>query len=66
MSADIYDEGLHNIINIDFSPIVVKAMQERYKDKIGMQCMVNSLSVLDQSSQTNGHAPNGVSRWGFQ
>lgn len=41
MSEDIYDGGLHNITNIDFSSIVVKAMQERYKDKIGMQCMVN-------------------------
>jgi len=33
MSEEMYDEGYQHITNIDISPIVVKAMQEKYKDK---------------------------------
>jgi hypothetical protein len=39
MSEDIYDDGYHNITNIDFSSVVVKAMQDKIKDRVGMQCM---------------------------
>jgi hypothetical protein len=41
MSDDLYNEGFTNQINIDFSPVVIKAMQEKHKDKPGMQCMFN-------------------------
>jgi len=33
MSEEMYDEGYQNIVNIDISSIVTKAMQEKYKDK---------------------------------
>jgi len=29
----MYDEGYQNIVNIDISSVVIKAMQEKYKDK---------------------------------
>jgi hypothetical protein len=46
MSEDLYNEGLVNQINVDFSPVVIKAMQEKYKDKPGMQCMFRNASVM--------------------
>ena len=33
MSEDMFDEGYINISNIDISLTVVKAMQEKYKDR---------------------------------
>jgi len=33
MSEEMYDEGYQNIVNIDISSVVIKAMQEKYKDK---------------------------------
>eukprot|EP01017_Pseudomicrothorax_dubius_P000311 TRINITY_DN0_c1537_g1_i1.p1 TRINITY_DN0_c1537_g1~~TRINITY_DN0_c1537_g1_i1.p1 ORF type:complete len:223 (+),score=60.38 TRINITY_DN0_c1537_g1_i1:46-714(+) len=33
MSEEMYDDGYQNIVNIDVSQIVTKAMQEKYKDK---------------------------------
>merc|ERR1712110_891240 len=36
LSEEMYEEGFHNITNIDISMIVIKAMQEKYRDKPGM------------------------------
>ena len=33
LSEEMFDEGYQNIINIDISQTVIKAMQEKYKDK---------------------------------
>ena len=33
MSEEMYEEGFQNIVNIDISSVVIKAMQEKYKDK---------------------------------
>merc|ERR1712151_880780 len=33
LSEEMYEEGFHNITNIDISMVVTKAMQEKYKDK---------------------------------
>ena len=33
MSEEMYDEGYQHIMNVDNCDLVVKAMQERYKDK---------------------------------
>lgn len=33
MSEEMFDEGYQNIVNIDISSVVTKAMQEKYKDK---------------------------------
>merc|ERR1712107_559004 len=36
LSEEMYEEGIHNITNIDISMVVTKAMQEKYSDKPGM------------------------------
>mmetsp|Transcript_50481 Transcript_50481/g.99718 ORF Transcript_50481/g.99718 Transcript_50481/m.99718 type:complete len:212 (+) Transcript_50481:89-724(+) len=36
LSEEMYEEGFHNITNIDISMVVTKAMQEKYRDKPGM------------------------------
>eukprot|EP00746_Dinoflagellata_sp_MGD_P160415 gnl/MRDRNA2_/MRDRNA2_87151_c0_seq1.p1 gnl/MRDRNA2_/MRDRNA2_87151_c0~~gnl/MRDRNA2_/MRDRNA2_87151_c0_seq1.p1 ORF type:complete len:214 (+),score=49.96 gnl/MRDRNA2_/MRDRNA2_87151_c0_seq1:86-727(+) len=36
LSEEMYEEGFHNITNIDISLVVTKAMQEKYRDKTGM------------------------------
>merc|ERR1712093_206756 len=36
LSEEMYEEGYQNITNIDISNVVIKAMQEKYKDKTGM------------------------------
>jgi ubiquinone/menaquinone biosynthesis C-methylase UbiE len=36
LSDELYDEGVKNITNIDFSPVVIKQMNERSKDKSEM------------------------------
>mmetsp|Transcript_5263 Transcript_5263/g.4449 ORF Transcript_5263/g.4449 Transcript_5263/m.4449 type:complete len:225 (-) Transcript_5263:84-758(-) len=33
MSEEMFDEGYTNIMNVDISSVVIKAMQEKYKDK---------------------------------
>lgn len=37
MSEEMYDDGFINIMNIDYSQVVVKAMQEKYSDKPTMR-----------------------------
>jgi hypothetical protein len=39
MSEDLSNDGMSNITSIDFSPVVIKSMQEKYKDRTGLQCM---------------------------
>jgi SAM-dependent methyltransferase len=39
MSEELYNDGFSNIVNVDFSPVVIKSMQEKCKDKNGLQCM---------------------------
>eukprot|EP00929_Paragymnodinium_shiwhaense_P036350 TRINITY_DN19493_c0_g1_i1.p1 TRINITY_DN19493_c0_g1~~TRINITY_DN19493_c0_g1_i1.p1 ORF type:complete len:235 (-),score=56.06 TRINITY_DN19493_c0_g1_i1:343-969(-) len=36
LSEEMYEEGYQQITNIDISNVVVKAMQEKYRDKPGM------------------------------
>jgi len=36
LSEEMYEEGFHNVTNIDISLVVTKAMQEKYRDKTGM------------------------------
>ncbi|CAE8581181.1 unnamed protein product [Polarella glacialis] len=36
LSEEMYEEGFHNINNIDIAMTVVKQMQEKYRDKPGM------------------------------
>ena len=32
-SADLYDDGYHDITNVDISDVVIKQMQEKNKDE---------------------------------
>lgn len=38
LSEDMYDDGFHNIVNIDFSKTVIENMTEKCKDRAGMEC----------------------------
>lgn len=38
LSKDMYDDGYHNIVNIDFSKTVIENMAEKCKDCVGMEC----------------------------
>ncbi|KAF9580504.1 hypothetical protein BGW38_002833, partial [Lunasporangiospora selenospora] len=37
LSADMYDDGYHNIVNIDYSKTVIQNMAEKCKDRVGME-----------------------------
>eukprot|EP00357_Protocruzia_adherens_P019331 CAMPEP_0115005726 /NCGR_PEP_ID=MMETSP0216-20121206/20057_1 /TAXON_ID=223996 /ORGANISM="Protocruzia adherens, Strain Boccale" /LENGTH=214 /DNA_ID=CAMNT_0002372135 /DNA_START=40 /DNA_END=684 /DNA_ORIENTATION=- len=36
MSEEMFDDGFQNLTNIDISSVVIKDMQEKYADKVGM------------------------------
>ena len=38
MSEEMYDEGYKHIVNIDFSPVCIAAMKEKYKGREGLSC----------------------------
>ena len=40
MCSDLYDQGFKSQINLDFSSVVIKQMQDKYHGKAGMQCMI--------------------------
>ena len=46
MSEELYDDGFRNQINVDFSSVAIKQMQERYQSNVGMQCMLIVLICL--------------------
>lgn len=41
----MYDDGYHNIVNIDFSKTVIENMAEKCKDRVGMECKQKSQSA---------------------
>ena len=53
-SADLYDAGFTNVVNIDFSSIVIENMRERNQDRPGMEWKVcfylSEIWVLESSS----------------
>ncbi|TIB95233.1 hypothetical protein E3Q18_03872 [Wallemia mellicola] len=40
LSRDMYDDGYHNILNIDhqYSPVCIEKMREANIDRVGMEC----------------------------
>lgn len=44
MSEELYDDGFKTQVNVDFSNVVIKQMQQKYQDRVGMQC--TSLQVI--------------------
>merc|ERR1712118_37277 len=47
LSEEMYEEGYHNISNIDISLTVTKAMQEKYQDKAGMSYQQMDCRAMD-------------------
>jgi SAM-dependent methyltransferase len=47
LSEEMYEEGYHNISNIDISLTVIKAMQEKYQDKAGMSYQQMDCRAMD-------------------
>ena len=39
MSEDLVNDGITSVTSIDFSPVVIKSMQDKCKDKPGLHCM---------------------------
>ncbi|CAG8442169.1 10345_t:CDS:10 [Acaulospora morrowiae] len=51
LSEDMYDEGYHNIVNVDFSETVIENMKNRCVDRTGMTWLVmdiRDLKFLDE------------------
>ncbi len=38
MTEEMHDDGFKHIVNIDFSPVCVAAMKEKYKGRDGLTC----------------------------
>lgn len=38
LSEDMYEDGMKNITNVDFSKVCIKAMNDKYKGKESMHC----------------------------
>lgn len=38
----MYDDGYHNIVNIDFSKTVIENMSIKCQDRVGMECKEDS------------------------
>ena len=48
-SADLYDEGYHNIVNVDISSVVVAQMHEKHKeDRPKMHWVVMDITEMDE------------------
>jgi len=52
LSEELYEEGYHNITNIDISGTVIKAMQEKYRDKPGMSYKQMDSRALEMPEAT--------------
>mmetsp|Transcript_55385 Transcript_55385/g.108420 ORF Transcript_55385/g.108420 Transcript_55385/m.108420 type:complete len:223 (+) Transcript_55385:253-921(+) len=51
LSEEMYEDGFHDITNIDISTIVIKNMQEKYQDKPGLSFMqLNALDMKEKFS----------------
>ena len=47
-SPDLYQAGFQNIVNIDFSSVVIERMQTQHADKSKMEWKVADMTKLDQ------------------
>lgn len=53
LSVEMYEDGFQNILNIDYSDVVIKKMREKYALLIGMEWQVMdicNMSMLEQES----------------
>lgn len=49
LSEEMYDEGFTNITNVDISNVVIKAMQDKYKEKQGMSFAQMDVKALENA-----------------
>ena len=52
LSEEMYDDGYKQIINIDISNVVIKAMQEKYQDRTAMSFKHMDCRTMDFEKQT--------------
>ena len=52
LSENMYEDGLRNITNVDFSPFIVKIMADRYKDR-GYQIKYLEMNILEMKEFLN-------------
>lgn len=48
LSVDLYEDGFHRIVNVDYSDIVINKMKERYSSLTDMEWRV--MDICDMSS----------------
>lgn len=46
LSEDMYNDGYRNIVNIDFSPVVIENMKQKCKDLAEMEWMVMDITSM--------------------
>ena len=51
----MYEEGYHSITNIDLCMTVIKAMQEKYRDKPGCLTAVRQLVAMTRHVERKVH-----------
>ena len=47
ISAEMYEDGYHKLVNVDFSPVVIEQMQRRYESLSEMTWHVMDIKKLD-------------------
>lgn len=52
ISANMYDDGYKNLVNMDFSPVVIDQMARRYEDRPDMTWHVMDIKHMDFEDNT--------------
>jgi len=47
MGEEMYEDGYTQIMNVDISMVCIKAMQEKYRDKVGMQFQQMDMRAME-------------------
>lgn len=47
LSEEMYEDGYTQIMNVDYSLVAIKAMQEKYREKAGMQFVQMDLRAME-------------------
>lgn len=47
LSEEMYEDGYTQIMNVDYSLVAIKAMQEKYREKVGMQYVQMDLRAME-------------------
>jgi len=47
LSEEMYEDGYTQIMNVDYSLVAIKSMQEKYREKVGMQFVQMDLRAME-------------------